>query len=209
MQNKILLWTSLLVVIAAIISYFYFDLPVAIFFYSLKNGFINKGFKIITKLGTGGWILIPSFLIFISFRRNKKTLAQRALYLLSVVAISGIIVDIIKVIAGRFRPKVYFREGLYGFDFFHIDYQYLSFPSGHSSTALSAMVAFGIFWPKFRIYFLFAGIVIALSRVIINSHYLSDVLIGSLIGVLTSILLHHLYFKEKIDRAKQSIDSAE
>jgi len=201
MKNKNLLWMSSLVVITAIIFYFYFDLPVAIYFYSLKNGFIYKGFGIITKLGTGGWILIPSFLIFIIFRRNKKTLAQKALYLLSVVVISGIIVDIIKVIAGRCRPKVYFREGLYGFDFYHIDYEYLSFPSGHSATAFSAMIAFGIFWPKFRIHFLFAGIVIALSRVVITSHYLSDILIGSLIGTITSILLYKNYFKEKIHQS--------
>ena len=188
---------SLLIVIAAIISYVFFDLPIAIYFYSLKNGLINKGFKIITKLGTSGWILIPSFLIFIIFRRKKEKFAQRALYLFCTVAISGIIVNIIKVITGRFRPKLYFKGGLYGFDFFHIDYKYLSFPSGHSATALSAMIALGIFWPKFRIHFLFAGIVIALSRVIITSHYLSDVLIGSLIGVLTSILLYQSYFKEK------------
>jgi len=197
MQNRILLWMSLLIVIAAIISYVFFDLPIAIYFYSLKNGLINKGFKIITKLGTSGWILIPSFLIFIIFRRKKEKFAQRALYLFCTVAISGIIVNIIKVITGRFRPKVYFKDGLYGFDFLHIDYEYLSFPSGHSATALSAMIAFGILWPKFRIHFLFAGIVIALSRVIITSHYLSDVLIGSLIGVLTSILLYQIYFKEK------------
>lgn len=201
MQNKIFLWMSLLIVIAAIISYVFFDLPIAIYFYSLKNGLINKGFKIITKLGTSGWILTPSFLIFIIFRKKKEKFAQRALYLFFAVAISGIIVDIIKAIAGRFRPKVYFRDGLYGFDFFHIDYEYLSFPSGHSATALSAMIAFGIFWPKFRIHFLFTGIVIALSRVVITSHYLSDILIGSLIGALTSILLYQSYFKGKIHKS--------
>lgn len=200
---------SLFIVIAAITSYVFFDLPIAIYIHSLKNGSVNKVFKIITELGRSGWILIPSFLIFIIFRRKKEKFAQWALYLFCAVAISGIIVDIIKVIIGRFRPKIYFRDGLYGFDFFHIDYEYLSFPSGHSATALSAMIAFSIFWPKFRIHFLFAGVVIALSRVVINSHYLSDVLIGSLIGALTSILLYHLYFKGKIDRATQSIDSAE
>lgn len=209
MQNKFFIWTSLLVFIAAIISYIFFDLPIAIYFHSLKNGSVNKVFKIITELGRSGWVLIASLLIFIIFRRKKEKFAQWAIYLFCAVAISGIIVDIIKIITGRFRPKIYFKDGLYGFDFFHRNYEYLSFPSGHSATVLSAMVAFGIFWPRFRIYFLFAGIVIALSRVIITAHYLSDVLIGSFIGVLTSILLYHLYFKGKIDRVTQSIDSAE
>jgi membrane-associated phospholipid phosphatase len=115
------------------------------------------------------------------------------------VAVSGISADIIKYIAGRARPILYFSQQLYGFNCFHYDYEWISFPSGHAATAFSAAIVLTILYPRWRILFLFSGALIAFSRILLTQHYVSDVIAGSFLGIITSILLYNLYFKTKLD----------
>ncbi len=183
----------------SVLSYLFIDLPMARFFHAANHSWIEEVFEIITKFGESQYYLIPCFFVFMVYRRKKEALGQKALYLFSTIAVSGIIVNIIKALFGRIRPKLYLKEGLYGFDFFHIDYEYLSFPSGHAATSLSLTIALGILYPKFRYYLFVAGVIIAMSRVVITAHYLSDVFAGSYIGAIISIMLFHQFFKQKID----------
>jgi undecaprenyl-diphosphatase len=59
-----------------------------------------------------------------------------------------------------------------------------SFPSGHSITAFSVAVPLGLFFPGLMPGLLFCAISIAISRVMLGMHFLSDVVAGSAIGVL-------------------------
>jgi undecaprenyl-diphosphatase len=59
-----------------------------------------------------------------------------------------------------------------------------SFPSGHSITAFAVAVAFGLFYPSLMIGLLFCAFSIAISRILLGMHFLSDVLAGSCIGAL-------------------------
>jgi membrane-associated phospholipid phosphatase len=88
-----------------------------------------------------------------------------------------------------------FERGLYGFDPFRIGYEFNSFPSGHATTAFAIAVTCSIFWPKYRVHlFLFAAVV-ALSRLVLSAHYLSDVLAGACIGSLTAIVMKRYILK--------------
>ena len=59
-----------------------------------------------------------------------------------------------------------------------------SFPSGHSTTAFAVAVCLGSFYPEIRPALLFLAANIAVSRVIVGMHFLSDVLVGSGMGAL-------------------------
>ena len=64
-----------------------------------------------------------------------------------------------------------------------------SFPSGHAANSLaSAIVFFQMFkGKKSKFSVLMAGIVIALSRVYVGVHYLSDVLVGISVGIVSGL----------------------
>jgi membrane-associated phospholipid phosphatase len=57
-----------------------------------------------------------------------------------------------------------------------------SFPSGHSATAFATAVAVGLVHPRLRRPLLALAALVALSRVYLGMHYLTDVLVGSLLG---------------------------
>ncbi len=57
-----------------------------------------------------------------------------------------------------------------------------SFPSGHSITAFAITVPVGLFYPVLMAPLLFFATSIAVSRVLLGMHFLSDVIAGCLIG---------------------------
>lgn len=58
-----------------------------------------------------------------------------------------------------------------------------SFPSGHSINAFSFAVSIGLFEHSLLYGLLFCALSVAISRIMLGLHYLSDVVVGSLIGV--------------------------
>ena len=57
-----------------------------------------------------------------------------------------------------------------------------SFPSGHTITAFSVAVALTFFYPSLGIGLFFCAASIAVSRILLGMHFLSDVLAGGLLG---------------------------
>mgnify|MGYP002381913161 CR=1 FL=1 len=57
-----------------------------------------------------------------------------------------------------------------------------SFPSGHSITAFAVATSLGMFYPDLMIGVMFCAFSVALSRIMLGMHFLSDVIAGSLIG---------------------------
>ena len=57
-----------------------------------------------------------------------------------------------------------------------------SFPSGHSITAFSIALALGHYYPVVQAPLVLIAASIALSRIILGMHYLSDVVAGAVIG---------------------------
>jgi undecaprenyl-diphosphatase len=59
-----------------------------------------------------------------------------------------------------------------------------SFPSGHSTTAFAVAVSLGSFYPEAMPLLLILASNVAISRVVVGMHFLSDVLVGSGMGAL-------------------------
>ena len=69
-----------------------------------------------------------------------------------------------------------------------------SFPSGHTITAFSVALSMGQFYPSLLPLLLFFATSIAVSRVVLGMHFLSDVIAGAAIGALVGHSAYALVF---------------
>jgi undecaprenyl-diphosphatase len=63
-----------------------------------------------------------------------------------------------------------------------------SFPSGHTMTAFAVAIPLLLFYPTLTIGLLFCAFSIAISRVLLGMHFLSDVVAGAAIGTALGFL---------------------
>lgn len=64
-----------------------------------------------------------------------------------------------------------------------------SMPSGHTAAAFAMATALAWRWPKARcLWYLLAGGV-GIARMLVDRHFLSDVILGALLGVVASTLV--------------------
>lgn len=206
-ERKSINLISIAVFLSAIFSYFYLDQPLAVYFHTMHNPLLTTTFHYITKIGDSQYSLVLLFLLFILYRQQKPILAHKMVYLFSVVAISGILVDIIKVIIARVRPDMLFNHDMYGFVWFKLGSEFNSLPSGHSATAFALCVGLILQFPKYKHLYIFIAILVVMSRVILNFHYLSDTLIGSFLGGVTAFYVFQKYFVNSIIQQPSSVMS--
>jgi membrane-associated phospholipid phosphatase len=98
------------------------------------------------------------------------------------VAAAGLADDVLKIIFGRARPYLWLAGDNSGFGFFRYGAKFASFPSGHTTTSVAAALAFSTILPRGKPVFLVAALLIAISRMVLESHYLSDVIAGAVLG---------------------------
>lgn len=69
-----------------------------------------------------------------------------------------------------------------------------AFPSGHAARAGGVAVALSFAFPAWTVAWLLWAVLVALARVALSRHYLSDVFAGLILGMLISLLLQLLVF---------------
>jgi membrane-associated phospholipid phosphatase len=87
---------------------------------------------------------------------------------------------------GRARPRLWLRGEPGGFFHWHWSSDYQSFPSGHTATSVAAAVILGTLLPRWRRGFTAFAVLIAASRLVLDAHFLSDVLAGAMVGYLSA-----------------------
>jgi membrane-associated phospholipid phosphatase len=158
-----------------------------------------------TDIGKSAAYLIASLAIalwatFLSWRgrpvSGKAKLAliySQALFAFWAIALSGILVNMLKLLFARARPKLLDASGAY--DFFSrwgTGYDFTSFPSGHATT-MGALAGILVLWfPRLSALTLPFCIALAGSRVAAGAHFPSDVIIGFFLGFLFSVYLARL-----------------
>ncbi|PKL86355.1 MAG: hypothetical protein CVV22_02490 [Ignavibacteriae bacterium HGW-Ignavibacteriae-1] len=111
---------------------------------------------------------------------------------------AGIIVRIFKALIDSPRPKGFF-DGVTELSFVPgIDvHSWNSMPSGHTTTGFVIFLFFAVLIKDKRwsaIMFVFA-LMVGISRVYLVQHFFVDVYFGSIIGVLTTLLMYSIFFK--------------
>src|SRR5205085_12074147 len=91
--------------------------------------------------------------------------------ILAVLIPTNIVVEGIKAVVGRVRPDGDRRR------------VNSSFPSGHSANAFALALVLARRSRRPRLLFWPVAALVAISRAYLNRHYLSDIVVGSLIGL--------------------------
>lgn len=177
------------------------DIPLATYYKSFYF-FKSQGLHFFTHLGLGMIYMIGfliSYLFFQYVKPNPKW-AGRFLFLWLCAVIPSLICLILKVSLGRARPDLFFGEGLYGFYGLSTHSIFWSFPSGHTTTIMGVCFGLWALFPKYWWAFLTLGLTVALSRVLLIQHFLSDVVAASYlacveIGVFVCLCKKYNFFK--------------
>jgi len=141
----------------------------------------------ITLIGSG--VLVAVGLI-----AKRRGLMFKSGWVLAAVAASGLITLLLKMLFGRWRPTGMlnphkYGEVKYGMDWFETARNQTSFPSGHATTVFAAIGVLWLLWPRAWWVWLPLGVAMAMTRVLVNAHYVSDVMVGSWIGFTTALIL--------------------
>lgn len=203
-----LLWSGLATAIITAALMVWVDAPLAQFFNGYRQTAWVDGFNFITDFASGG-IWYPLAVVGVAvayFRHNIREPDPTALiketrawiFMIVTMATSGTFVNGLKLAIGRERPRFLFRDGTSDFHPFGLDLVDCGFPSGHTQSIWTAMLALSFIYPPLRPMFLAAAVLIAASRIIIGAHYAGDVAAGIYIAVVAAVLWRRWFERDGI-----------
>lgn len=179
----------------------------------LWNPVLDVIFKIITVSGDEGIIFILMGLIFLGvgiFKKNEKCKQIGLAVLISLLFMQIVNNMVLKELIARVRPynfdwSQYSWAGTFNYPEIVHKPSSWSFPSGHSSSAFAACVAVLWYNKKVGIPAVIYAALMAFSRLYIHVHYCTDVIGGSLVGILYAIagvfiakFLYDKFLNEKV-----------
>lgn len=162
-----------------------------IYFSENRHPFLNTFFKYGTKLAEE-WAFLGITFLFLFIRLRYALLIPIIALLVTIVSFLG------KSFFQHPRPMTFYKQlGIFQ-DIELVEGVYVikgltSFPSGHTMAgfALFALVAFCIRLKKgMAVLLLFLAITVGLSRIYLVQHFLKDIYLGSILGVLLAILVY-------------------
>jgi lipid A 4'-phosphatase len=200
------------VAIAITVSIAAIDRPLAVYFHA-RGPDLRALFDGISRLGLAYGYLTVFALSFAALhwggrlpRLKPHAAPLRAMsavpaFLFAAVAAAGLAIDLTKLLAGRVRPKLLFADHLYGFTGLAFRADHWSFPSGHTATIVALAAALWWLWPRHLLFYLAVAALVAASRVVVGAHYLSDVVAGAFIALVTTRLVFTGFAHAGIDLA--------
>jgi len=186
-------------VILALIGFlaFLIDVPLAL---TLKDNPLPKEISRILRFseigghGTGAAMLLVGALAASQINLQRKRHRFLALKLIAGTYLGGLIVDLIKLLVPRIRPRAAELASdsslldTFAFwmhdksNFSHTDL--MSFPSGHAAVAAGLAASLSWFFPNGKPVFVCLAILASLQRVASDAHYISDIFIGAALGLI-------------------------
>ena len=134
----------------------------------------------------GDWpehVALGVILLTLAWTRGSKPWIRIFAAMIVACALAGIGARAVKIATGRPRPNVQIESGWKGP---RLSSRFNSFPSGHTAASIAffATLVFGG-W-RIAAGLLFIPLLIAFSRLYVGAHYLSDAVVGAVIGVLAA-----------------------
>jgi membrane-associated phospholipid phosphatase len=124
---------------------------------------------------------------------------SQAWQLLTAFLLSALLAQILKNVFSMPRPWEVFDHKEYIYFIDGITRRgYSSFPSGHSTTVFALATMLAIFEKNKRtnVFYALTAVAVGYSRIYLGQHFLTDVLMGSFLGVMTAILVHWFFIKK-------------
>jgi undecaprenyl-diphosphatase len=123
-------------------------------------------------------------------------LAVRIGFVFTAIAVPGLFVTTLKRLIGRARPMV--EGNTWAYEPLGWQVEYASLPSGHATTAFSALVALGALFPEARALLWIYAVLIAVSRVVVTAHHPSDVVAGAIVGAVGALLVRNWFAARRL-----------
>lgn len=158
---------------------------------NMHNTVLDKLLVFLTSIGNQGfvWILLALLLIITKKYRKVGFITLVALLLTTICG------DLtLKNIVQRIRPS----EGIAQIDMLVKKPTSYSFPSGHSGAAFAAAGVLSYYFKRYAAGIYIFAALIAFSRLYVNVHYPTDVLVGASLGFIWSRVAIYLIDKKKI-----------
>lgn len=136
---------------------------------------------IMNFIGYGLTLIVGALLLCIIGKFvNKKMYESGKVLFISLIS-AGIVVQVIKHLIGRARPRltdnlVFIGPSIRG--------GYDSFPSGHTTLAFCFAYILSRYYPRYKALFYGFAVLIGLERIEDMAHFPSDVLMGAVVGML-------------------------
>lgn len=197
-KNLYFLIPYLLFLISGIVVLLLFTKPqIHIYMNKFHNFFFDKFFYYITYLGDGIFsIIVISLMLFIRFR-HLFFMTCASLFSLSIVTIfKHYFFD------STLRPHTYF-QWIYPYKLRlveGVDYNgFNSFPSGHTMSAFCLFFGLALIvknkWLKLGCFII--AFLTGYSRVYLSQHFFEDILVGSVIAVVVTLMSFYLFSRIK------------
>ena len=188
-MNKINLRKPFFLLLFALASYFLLDKEI-----SLKCATFSKAYRPFLK-GCTLLIFPPLYLILslgaLAFCRLKKSPLTHLFFEIFVSqCLSVAFVRVSKILIGKARPDIFLKKGIYGFYGFEWDHHFHSFPSGHSMAVFTLTATLSHFFPRFTPHFFIVGSTLAMSRILLLGHFLSDVIGTCALSMIIASAVH-------------------
>jgi membrane-associated phospholipid phosphatase len=183
---------AILAALAVVAAMFFVDERAYRLALRLPMGVVDAFYEV-TDFGRSGWVLVPTGALIAVIalvassalhhmtRGVLAVIATRVGFVFLAVGVPGLFVAIVKRLIGRVRPS---PAGPFAYEPFHWRPDFASLPSGHTTTVFATLVAVGALFPRVRPYLWGFALLIAVSRIAVSAHFLSDVLAGAAVGAL-------------------------
>jgi membrane-associated phospholipid phosphatase len=197
--KKITFYTFLLSACFYWISFAFFDKIIANeFHYMPHTGFLYPFCQFITLLGspkTDFIFTVVSFIlaVFVLYKQPQNRLANHLLLMALAMVVAIFLETTLKYLLGRYRPEMLFQQGLYGFHYLSHQFLLNSTPSGHTTRIFVLVTGFSLMWKRLSPFFIILGLMVAFSRVVLEFHYLSDVVFGAMLGTFATLWISRIY----------------
>lgn len=152
-------------------------------FFFINKGMENKVLDLLMPFITSkAYIIVIPFLVLFFVKEKKKAFIIIALSFISVLFSDGLS-NLLKHLIGRARPC----NTLEGVHLLVGCTSSFSMPSNHASNAIAFAIPFFLSRNRLRHLFLSLSLLICFSRVYVGVHYPLDVLVGLVVGILSSL----------------------
>lgn len=193
-SGSVLMWAGIALILCGMAS-FAIDRRAAHLFHAAVSRPFERALHAATDWAKGAfWLAASLAALVVSWIWQRilgdNAAAQRLMlvseaFLVS-LAVASIVLHTIKVFAGRRRPRDELELNLYGFRPFLFDLRRDSFPSGHALTICCVAVVLAAALPQLAVVWFAIAAYLALTRALLNSHFVSDVLVGAGIALVVT-----------------------
>jgi membrane-associated phospholipid phosphatase len=177
------------------VALFFADTTIQLYSQS-KRGPVSDGFNSVANYLGWGWTTLPALSLLYGYGwiSDSPRPRQAALLSLKAFAFSQLATETLKHLTHRHRPNA--GDGPMHWDGPSFSPNNLSFASGHATTAFAVATTCAMVYrdkPLLNISLYTIASLTALSRISKNSHWASDVFVGSIIGYSTARFLVERY----------------